>query len=213
MSLPGGETVLLADDFNDNSLDGAKWVAGNLYSGFTDSSIAAIERNQRFEIGPLRQAISGSHYNGIKSASFYNFTGAYCYVQLVQPGAANTTADAMFTLGNSVDNYYRIFVEGGSLIIQERINGVKATLLTMAYDAASHRFLRIRHNSSAGSVIFETAPDNAGVPGAWTQRFSKPWASSVNLSAIQFELKGGTWQVEANAPGTVIFDNFKAARP
>jgi hypothetical protein len=25
--------------------------------------------------------------------------------------------------------------------------------------------------------------------------------------------QGGTWQVEANAPGKVIFDNFKAARP
>ncbi|HEX5736740.1 MAG TPA: alkaline phosphatase family protein [Blastocatellia bacterium] len=211
--LPSGETVLLADDFNDNSLDGAKWVAGNLYSGFTDSSIAAIERNQRFEIGPLRQGISGSHYNGIKSTSVFNFTGAYCYVHLVQPGAANTTADAMFTLGNSVDNYYRIFVEGGSLIFQERINGVKATLLTMAYDTAIHRFLRISHNSSSSSVIFETAPDNNGLPGAWTQRFSKPWSPSVNLGAIQFELKGGTWQVEANAPGTVIFDNFKAARP
>jgi hypothetical protein len=188
-------------------------MAGNLYSGFTDTSIAAIERNQRFEIGPLRQAVSGSHYNGIKSASLYNFTGAYCYVQLVQPGSANTTADAMFTLGNSVENYYRIFVEGGSLIFQERINGIKTTLLTMAYDATGHRFLRIRHNSSSGSVIFETAPDNNGLPGAWTQRFSKPWGPSVNLAAIQFELKGGTWQVEANAPGTVIFDNFKAARP
>ncbi|HJQ71510.1 MAG TPA: IPT/TIG domain-containing protein [Blastocatellia bacterium] len=210
---PGGETVLLADDFNDNSLDGAKWVAGNLYSGFTDTSVAAVERNQRFEIGPLRQGISGSHYNGIKSASLFNFTGAYCYVQLVQPSAANTTADAMFTLGNSVDNYYRIFVEAGSLIVQERVNGVKATLLTIAYDPASHRFWRIRHDSSTGSVIFETAPDNAGAPGAWTQRFSKPWASSVNLGAIQFELKGGTWQVEANAPGTVIFDNLRAARP
>ena len=212
-TLPGGETVLLADDFNDNSLDGAKWVAGNLYSGFTDSSVAAVERNQRFEIGPMLQGVGGSHYNGIRSASLYNFTGAYCYVQLVQPGAANTTADAMFTLGNSVDNYYRIFVEGGSLIFQERINGVKGTLATLAFDSANHKYWRIRHNSAGGTVVFETAPDNAGVPGTWTQRFSKQWSTSVNLSAIQFELKGGTWQVEANAPGTAIFDNFRAARP
>jgi purple acid phosphatase-like protein len=28
-----------------------------------------------------------------------------------------------------------------------------------------------------------------------------------------FEVKDGTFQVEANAPGTVIFDNFKAATP
>jgi len=28
-----------------------------------------------------------------------------------------------------------------------------------------------------------------------------------------FELKGGTWQPEANAAGKAIFDNFKAAKP
>jgi hypothetical protein len=27
------------------------------------------------------------------------------------------------------------------------------------------------------------------------------------------ELKGGTWQAEANAGGKVIFDNFKVAKP
>jgi hypothetical protein len=50
------------------------------------------------------------------------------------------------------------------------------------------------------------------VPGVWTQKYSEAWSSTVNLGIVQFELKGGTWQVEGNVPGTVIFDNFKAAR-
>jgi len=28
-----------------------------------------------------------------------------------------------------------------------------------------------------------------------------------------FEIKAGTWRVEGSNPGTVIFDNFKAAKP
>jgi hypothetical protein len=64
-----------------------------------------------------------------------------------------------------------------------------------------------------GRVVFETAPNNAGVPGTWVQRYSEVWHRSISRAAINFELKAGTWQAEANAPGRVIFDNFKAARP
>jgi hypothetical protein len=35
----------------------------------------------------------------------------------------------------------------------------------------------------------------------------------VPLTTIVFEIKAGTWQPEAGAPGTVIFDNFRAAHP
>jgi hypothetical protein len=68
--------------------------------------------------------------------------------------------------------------------------------------------LRIRHEPATGRVVFETAPNNGGQPG-----YSEVWHASISRAAINFELKGGTWQVEANAPGKVIFDNFKAARP
>jgi hypothetical protein len=157
---------------------------------------------------------SGSHYNGIRSASSYNFTGAYCQLELPLAPAANTTADAMFTLGKDVNSYYRIYVEAGLLIAQKRINGAKATLLSTTYNAMTDRYWRIRHDAATGNVVFETAPANGGSPGAWTQRYSEPWnTAAVPLATIQFELKAGTWQVEANAAGSVFFDNFKAAKP
>src|SRR5262249_24561426 len=57
-------------------------------------------------------------------------------------------------------------------------------------------------------VIFETAPNSGSGPGSWTQRYSESWNSAVKLTSTQFELKAGTWQSEATAPGKVFFDNF-----
>jgi hypothetical protein len=211
---PPPETVLLADDFNDNSLNSSKWSANHLFSGYTNSSVLLNERNQRFEIGALKQNTGGSHYNGIRSATTYNFTNAYAYVELVQGPASATAADAMLTIGRDANNYYRIYVEAGRLICQKKLNGTKADVLNTPYQAVNHRFLRIRHDTLTGNVIFDTAPANAGLPGLWTQGVSLGWdTSAVPLTSVMFELKAGTWQAEATAPGTVLFDNFKVARP
>jgi hypothetical protein len=210
---PPTETVLLEDNFNDNSLNAAKWNANDVFSGYTDTTVPLVETAQRIEIGPLPQNTGGSHYRGMRSVNAYDFSGAYVYVELVQAASSATAGDAMFTIGNDVYNYYRIYVEGGSLICQRRAGGTKATLFTASYDPVSHRFLRIRHDAAAGRAVFETAPNNGGLPSSWVQRYSEVWNSSVSLASMIFELKGGTWQTEANAPGKVIFDNFKAAKP
>ena len=207
-----GESVILEDDFNDNSLDLAKWSLNNLYSGFTDSSVLTTETTQRLQIGSLFSGQSGSHYNGIRSSNTYNFTGAYTYVELVQAAASNTKADAMFTVGRDADNYYRIYVEEGVLICQAKLGGTKRNLFTSAYSAAVHRYWRIRHDQPTGNLVFETATDN--LPGSWIVRYTEQWNNgAVPLATIIFELKAGTWQAESVAPGTVVFDNFKAARP
>src|SRR2546423_504412 len=203
----------LADDFNDNSLDTAKWDPNNLFSGFTDTSLPIAETNQRLEIGPLLQNTGSSHYRGIRSVNTYNFSDAYSYVELVQAPPATTTADAMFTIGNDVNNYYRLYVEGGTLYGLRKIGGTKTTLFTLSYDTTNHRFLRIRHDAASGNVTLDTAPGSNGVPGTWVQRYAETWNSSISLTGMILEVKGGTWQAETNAPNKVIFDNFKAAIP
>jgi hypothetical protein len=208
------ETVLLSDDFNNNALDATKWSANNLFSGFTDSTVALSETNQQFEIGPLKLNTTGSHYNGIRSAGAFNFSGAYAYVEVVQAASSATGADAMFTLGKDSGAYYRIYVEAGNLICQKNIGGTKTDLFNAPYDATNHRFWRIRHDAATGNVVFETAPGVGGAPGAWTLRASQAWnTATVPLATVTFELKGGTWKAETSAPGKVIFDNFKAAKP
>ena len=192
----------------------SKWRVSNLWSGFTDSSVSTSETSQHLQIGPLFAGVSGSHYNGIRSANAFNFSGAYGYVELVQGPAASTKADAMFTVGIDANNYYRIYVEEGLLICQARIAETKRTLFTAAFNPTTHRYWRIRHDAVSGNVAFETAPDNGGVPGTWTVLYNEAWnTSAIPLTALRFELKGGTWQSEPTAPGVVIFDNFRAARP
>lgn len=205
--------MLLDDDFNDNSLNLAKWQLNNLFSGFTDATVPTNETGQRLQIGPLFSGQAGSHYNGIRSASAFNFTGAYSYVELVQGPAVATKADAMFTIGIDAHNYYRIYVEEGIFICQARIAGSKRNVFTAAYNPAVHRYWRIRHDAASGNVVFETASDSGGVPGTWTVRASEAWnTSAVPLGALLIELKAGTWQVESTAPGVVIFDNFRLVR-
>jgi hypothetical protein len=195
-------------------LDVVKWQAHSLFSGFSDASVPTSETAQRLQIGPLFAGQSGSHYNGIRSTNTNNFTGAYSYVELVQGPSASTKADAMFTIGIDAHNYYRIYVEEGIFICQARIGGTKRNLFSSAYNSTTHRYWRIRHDSISGNVVFETAPDNGGVPGTWTIRHSEAWnTSAVPLIALWFELKAGTWQPEPTAPGLVIFDNFRAVRP
>jgi hypothetical protein len=209
------ETVLLEDDFSDNLLDFAKWTPDALFSGYTDPAVPVNEVAQRLQLGPLVRGQSGSHYNGVRSLRAYDFTSGYCYVELVQGPDSTTKADAMFTIGKDVSNYYRIYIEEGALICQKRIAGVKATVFSTPYDPVAHRYWRIRHDQATGRVVFETAPQSsAGVPGSWVIRHGEAWAQvAVPLSAIIFEIKAGTWQSESVAPGSVVIDNFKAAKP
>ena len=210
---PSGETVLLADDFNNGAIDGSKWVANSLFSGFTDPTVP-LQETTALQIGPLMQNTDGSHYNGVRSTGAHNFTGGYAYVQLTQGPAANTTADAFFTIGLNVDNCYRMYVEAGNLILQSKLGGAKQTLLTVAYNPVNHAFWRIRHDEASDQVVFEAAPASGGAPGTWVQLHARAWnEAAVPLNSVMFELKGGTWRIEANNPGTVVFDNFKAARP
>lgn len=201
---------IVSDNFNDNSIDTAKWDT-NLFSGFTNTNVPLAETSQRLEIGPLLQNVNGSAYRGVRTVNTYNFSGAYSYVELVKAPESNTGAFAMFTIGNNVDYFYRMYVSGGNLFGEKKIAGAKTTLFSISYDLTNHRFLRIRHDATTGNVTLDTAPGSGGVPGAWVQRYTETWNTSISTSAIIFEVKGGTSLEEANAPGKVIFDNFEAA--
>src|SRR4029079_13612919 len=201
---------IVSDDFNDNSIDTARWNPNDLFSGFTNTNVPIAETSQRLEIGPLLQNVSGSSYRGMRTVNTYNFDDAYAYVELVQAAATNTSSDNMFTIGPDVNNYYRIFEAGGNLIGQKKVAGTKTTLFSIAYNTTNHRFLRIPHTST-GAVTLDTAPGSSGVPGTWTQQYTETWNSSISRTATYFEIKGGTSQVEADAPGKRIFDHFARA--
>ena len=117
----------------------------------------------------------------------------------------------MFAVGHDGSNFYRFYVSGGSLVCEKKIGGTKFELGSVTYNAVSQQFLRIRHDAATGNVVYETAPNNSGSPGTFTQQCSEAWnTTAVPLGSVLFEMKAGTSVAEPNAPGTVAFDNFRA---
>ena len=205
----GTPSIILSDDFNDNILNPENWRTDTLLTIFaTNPNVLVAETAQRLEIGPL-MVNTADAYGGVATSLLYPFpAGGYSYVELIQTPLAQTNADAGFAIGNYL-GYYQILVSHGSLMGVKNVLYNGTTLFTIPYDPVAHRFLRIRHNSGTGNVIFETAPGSGGVPGTWVQRYSEPWNSTLGFSSFQFELRGGTLGAESTQPGKAIFDNFQ----
>jgi fibronectin type 3 domain-containing protein len=206
-------SLLLQDDFN--TLDASKW-GTSLFTATPNSSIAAQATGGQLQIGPLLSGLSGNNYNGITSAAAYNFTGAYAYVQVAQLAGQGGGIEEALSLGPNSSNWYSFAVHGvsGSLIqiqCKKNIGGAQTTLFSATYNSGNHQFLRIRHDSAAGNVVFETAPNNAGAPGAWTQQYAEAWNNSVTLGSTLFEVKAGTFATAS--AGSADFAHFKASRP
>lgn len=204
------EQTILADSFG--SLNRTYWPDG-IFTGSDDTTIG-LGASGGLKIGALKSGETGSHYNGISTAAYNMSSNGSAYVQLVTPPNTATTAYAMFAAGSDANNFYRWYESGNSLVAEKRIAGTKTTLVDLPYSTTSHQFLRIRreYNSSTGlnEVVFETAPNNSGAPGTWTERHREAWNKAVNASALRCELKAGTSDA-VSSPGTAAWDNFRAA--
>lgn len=199
-------TVLLADDFDDNARDTAKWqfgaILGTIYSGAAgnDPLVQALERNARLEIVP-RTGVSGDHYHGYLSAPL-DLTGANVSVRVVQ--TAGGEADTFLTIGTDGQNFAAMGAEGGYLFFDQVVSGQRSVSI-MSYQPAVHRHWRIRHATANDTLVFESSADGA----AWTTLRTSP--RQLLLGAARIELGAGTWQPES-APGTAIFDDLRAQR-
>jgi len=59
-------------------------------------------------------------------------------------------------------------------------------------------------------VVFETAPNTDGTPGAYTERYRDTWAAAVNASGLKVEIKAGTSGAVVDA-GSASWDNVLMA--
>lgn len=206
----GSETVLLADDFNGPAIDSAKWKIAVL-SGYQDATIPVVQRNNRLEIGPLKQNAIDSSYNALLSVNTYNLTGAYAWMQSVQAPPSTTAAALMLTLALDNANHYRISADNGLLRFEKKLAATKSVIASVTFSATTHAFWRIRHDPAADQIVFETAPNSGGVPGTWSTRATVP--RQLSIAALRVEVKGGTYQPESSAPGILAADRVRVARP
>ena len=205
------ETTLFSDSFA--AFDASQWPT-RVITGTQDSTIRFAVTAGRLRIGNLKELATGTHYYGISTTGFNLATNGCASVQLAQSANLATTAYSMFAVVKDSNNLYRWYQSGNELVAEKKVSGTKTTLASLQYTAATHQFLRIRKvaNAATGTqdVVFETAEDNGGVPGTFTERFRETWDGRVAATSLKVELKAGT-SVPELGPGSVDWDNVRVA--
>jgi hypothetical protein len=165
-------------------------------TGTQDFTIPVAVTGGRLQIGALKESLTGARYYGLSSPAFNLSSNGCAAVQLSEALNPATAAYAMFAVVRDSNNLYRWYQSGDALIGESKIGGVKTVLVDLPYSATAHQFLRIRKatNLETGTedVLFETAPNNNGVAGAYTERYRDTWAAAVNASRLKVEIKAGT---------------------
>jgi YD repeat-containing protein len=183
-----------SDDFNDNSLDTAKW------SVVAPTSPAVVsETGQRLQITlPPNTAA----YNGISSNSTFDLTGKSVQVEVSQTVSQAGWCENFMQVVLDANNYYLIDVGAGSMVFRSMTGGVNNQTV-IGYDASAFPYWRIRHDQAANTINLETS--NNGT--SWTTR--KTVTPGFSLTALRFYLYAGAWGTGNGSPGAAKYDNFQ----
>ncbi len=203
--------TFLFDDFNDNGLDPTLWRAGDLFTdALVDAGTHVHEQNQRLEV-ELRANASGTKVNGVTSAHTDDLTNAGIQVHLAAVRTDAPQALMTVTVGTG-DTYYTWRLAGSTLAARKMVDSTSTLLKSVTFDVAQHAWLRIRHDQAHNTVVFETAPDVNGAPGAWTpfRAQSWDWDPGIPLTGVHVEVKAGT--TGPMAGGIVAFDDLEVTR-
>jgi hypothetical protein len=212
---PAPVASALTDNFDDNSLDATKWNSAGFYEGATTGGTAS-ETNQRLEATPTASAVRATGY---VSTSVYDLTDGAIYVRVSNVAAFSADEIAYLSHGPNDNNYYTWLVgasslgAGGVIIARRRVAGVNTDLLNIAYNATTHAWFRIRHQSSDNSIHFETAPSSASdppAPGDWTDRASETFSGSLSVKSGKIAIGAALFSADAS-PGAAFLDGFNTA--
>lgn len=179
------------DNFDDNSIDAAKWTQ---YGSGTKS-----ETSQQMQIS----TVLAGDYSGVQSLNAYDLTGTSAFVELANAGNQSITSLEVYLLVTiDSSNYVAWLVAGNTLYAYKKVAGSATQVFSVAYSSTTHKWLRIRE--SGGVTYWDTSTDGS----SWTSRYSE--TNPISVSAVYADLQVGTWQAEGSTT-TVIFDNFNVA--
>jgi hypothetical protein len=185
----------LYDDFNDNSVDTAKW---NVYT----NGVASIQETngQVLITNPPSTVYS---FGGYTSLNTYDLTDGSVMIEVVNINP-NVTGDTFFSTYNpNIADAVNMHVTSGQLFAVIQSSSGSTTTFSVPYDATNHRWWRIRHTSSPNKVWLETSP--TGNSGSWTNILNG--AISFSVTAFVAEFSAG---VSGSNGSTIysIFDNL-----
>lgn len=188
----------LRDDFANNTVDPVWGASGGSGSGtFSETGGQAV--------CALPSSTAGSHAALYRTSGTYDLTGDSFYwniAAMVSTGVAATALLQLLSLDGLGQLYWRQV--SGTLTARKTVAGVDTQLFTVTWNAATHKYLRIRE--SGGTIFFDSSTDGI----TWTNR-----ASIVGLPfditqlAVQFGVTGGN----IASPGSLKLDDVNLILP
>lgn len=182
----------LFDNFNDNSISGAKWTSYGSTS----------ETNQRLE---LTAPASSTAYSGLVSATTYDLTASFIKLKVVNAGNQSLTTFEFYPLQAYLNGSNSLFwyINSGTIKAFKKVAGVTTQLATATYSSSTHAYLRIREAS--GTTYFDYSADGS----SWTNFTSL--ANPFTLTSLTYEASAGKYTVVATAT-TAIIDDFNVTQ-
>lgn len=179
----------LTDNFNDNSIDGAKWTNGG--------SGQVVEQSGRIEISTQKAA----NYFQLTSLVTYDLTSSYYLVQILYAGNQTLVSRQTILYAElDVNNKVYIQIDQGNISANYVVAGTPTYGAgSVTYNPATHKWVRLREAS--GTTYFEYSTNGH----TWSTLHSL--ANPITLTAVTAGLQSGTYAAEAYE-STSVFDNF-----
>jgi hypothetical protein len=182
----------LFDNFDDNSLDPAKW------SNYGSTHVNETQGQLR-----ITTSAGGSAYYGIVSLSGYDLTASYSQIEIVSPGLIKFiySLQLIFSLNKDSNNYINFTINGYNQTIeaQKSVAGVFSIAASVPYSSLTHRFLRFRQ--ATGTVFWEYSSNGT----TWSTLYSV--ATPFVITSLFPNIEAGTFNAEKEST-TVVFDNY-----
>lgn len=193
-NLIGSAASTLSDNYNDNSLDTAKWDK----TTYSADATQVLEQNTRIEITHS----TGPQYNELSSKGIYDLTGSAIFAKITDVGNQTLLShEAIFGIQFGTNNKLYFDINQNTLYGWKLVNGTQTAAFTgIAYSATNHLYLKVRE--SAGTIFFDASATGTGT---WTNIGSV--ATPFSITGVQPFMQSGCYAAEASGSYT-YFDDF-----
>jgi regulation of enolase protein 1 (concanavalin A-like superfamily) len=172
----GASISTLTDNFDDNSVDEAKW-------DYDVSNVTVAETNNELEF--TTNGTSG--YANFYSVSTYDLTGSQATIKVVAAGNLSATGYDFFPLHLYKDSTHKLKWEiySDGKIYAVIVNTSTTYPWSATYVAATHKYLRIRE--SGGTTYWDYSADGIN----WTNAYSVANPFAVTAFYGEIDMLGG----------------------
>jgi hypothetical protein len=149
----------------------------------TFDATTVVEQKQGFlSITPHAHRF-GMHFSGYVSTATFDLSTSSIATELGHPAPGGATT--IFAAVVDSANWIGFRIEGAVLSIESHTGG-KVASRSVPYDAAQHRFLRLRKSKLASVVVWETSADGR----SWNPEYVE--TTPLELTALRIVLSAGT---------------------